>query len=251
MASGSGAAFWLIITATFIIAGAVKGISGLGLPTVAVGLLGQLMSPAEAAAILIVPSLVTNMWQLAAGPSLSALARRLWPMLAGICGGTWAAGWLLAGKAPGPWASGILGVALMVYALIGLAALKPTVAPRREPLLSPLVGLVTGALTALTGVFVIPAVPYLQGSLLEKDDLVQAMGLAFTCSTLALAVNLAWSGQLHGGVAGTSLFALLPALAGMYLGQWARGRLSLQAFRTVLFSALLVLGAHLAWRALA
>ena len=61
---------------------------GLGLPTVAIGLLGLLMTPAQAAAILVVPSLVTNIWQFAVGGDLLALVRRMWPMLAGICLGT-------------------------------------------------------------------------------------------------------------------------------------------------------------------
>ena len=73
-----------IATIAFLIAGFVKGVIGLGLPTVAIGLLGLVMPPAEAAALLVVPSLVTNVWQLAAGPSLMTLLRRLWPMLLGI-----------------------------------------------------------------------------------------------------------------------------------------------------------------------
>ena len=251
MAAANGASFWLIVSATFILAGAVKGISGLGLPTVAVGLLSQMMTPAEAAAILIVPSLVTNVWQMAAGPGLWRLGRRLWRMLAGICAGTWGAGWLLAGHAPGQWAAGALGVALLVYGWLGLVSLELLVAPGRERLLAPLAGAMTGALTALTGVFVIPAVPYLQGLRLDKNELVQAMGLAFTCSTAALALHLAGSGQFSLGTAGTSLFALLPALAGMMFGQWIRNKLSLSTFRTVFFSALLLLGAHMVWRAFA
>ena len=65
-----------IATIAFLIAGFVKGVIGLGLPTVAIGLLGLVMPPAEAAALLVVPSLVTNVWQLAAGPSFTALLRR-------------------------------------------------------------------------------------------------------------------------------------------------------------------------------
>ena len=80
-----------IVSATagaFLLAGFVKGVIGLGLPTVAIGLLGLLMTPAQAAAILVVPSLVTNIWQFAVGGDLLALVRRMWPMLIGICVGT-------------------------------------------------------------------------------------------------------------------------------------------------------------------
>jgi uncharacterized membrane protein YfcA len=61
----------------FLLAGLVKGVIGLGLPTVAIGLLGLLMTPAQAAAILVVPSLVTNIWQFVAGGELLALVRRM------------------------------------------------------------------------------------------------------------------------------------------------------------------------------
>ena len=81
---------WFVpaIVATFFLAGAVKGVTGMGLPTVAMGLLGALMAPVLAAALLIVPSFVTNVWQLFAGPAFTVLARRLWPMMLGIIVGT-------------------------------------------------------------------------------------------------------------------------------------------------------------------
>ena len=65
---------WILIGGTFLLAGLVKGVIGMGLPTVAMGLLAVVLPPAEAAALLVVPSLVTNVWQLLAGPSFGALA---------------------------------------------------------------------------------------------------------------------------------------------------------------------------------
>src|SRR5450759_881164 len=86
----------------FLLAGLVKGVIGLGLPTVAIGLLGLLMTPAQAAAILVVPSLVTNIWQFVAGGELLALVRRMWPMLAGIALGTWIGAVLLPSGSSAP-----------------------------------------------------------------------------------------------------------------------------------------------------
>ena len=109
--------------------------------------------------------------------------------------------------------------------------------------------MITGGVTAVTGVFVIPAVPFLQALGLEKDDLVQALGLSFTVSTLALAITLSQHGSLlQADVLGLSLLALLPALAGMYLGTWLRSRISPLAFRRCFFGGLLLLGADLAIR---
>jgi uncharacterized membrane protein YfcA len=167
---------WILLGGTFLLAGFVKGVIGMGLPTVAMGLLAIALPPAEAAALLVVPSLVTNVWQLLAGPRFGALARRLWPMMVGVLAGTVAGAGVLAGDHAGIAGIG-LGVALVVYAIVGLAGFKMTVAARQENWLGPTVGVTTGLVTGATGVFVIPAVPYLQAIGLERDELIQALGL--------------------------------------------------------------------------
>lgn len=245
----SEASIMLAITAalTFLLAGFVKGVIGLGLPTVAIGLLGLFMAPAEAAALLVVPSLVTNIWQLAAGPAFLPLVRRLWPMLFCFCIGTWAgAGGLNHSSAS--YAGTLLGVALIAYALLGLSAKQFSVPPKMERWCSPLVGIATGMVAVTTGVFVVPAVPYLQALGLNKDDLVQALGLSFTVSTVALGSVLLAGGFFRPSVAVSSLLALVPAIAGMLAGQWVRARVRAEQFRVYFFAGLLLLGAHLALR---
>jgi hypothetical protein len=238
-----------IAALTFLLAGFVKGVIGLGLPTVAMGLLSTVTAPAQAASLLIVPSFATNVWQLATGPRFSALAQRLWPMMAGVVVGTLAGSGFLQGDHAGQAAIG-LGVALMAYAVLGLTAVRFSVPPRTERWLGPVIGTMTGLVTAATGVFVIPAVPYIGALGLRKDDLIQALGLSFTVSTVALAAALAGGGSLEAGTAGASALALAPALVGMFVGGWVRGRVSEKVFRRCFFLGLLALGAHLASRAL-
>lgn len=239
-----GPALSLLVVLTFLLAGAVKGVIGLGLPTIAMGLLGLAMAPAQAAALLIVPSTLTNLWQLAAGGHLLALLRRLWPMLATIFLGTLlGSAWL--GISSGAWAAHALGGALVLYALYGLCLPSFKVAPSRERWLGPLCGLLTGVVTAATGVFVIPAVPYLQTLGLTRDEMIQALGLSFTVSTLALALGLAGQGALGGQALAASLVVLAPALLGMLLGQWLRRRISAALFKRCFFIGLALLGTHL------
>lgn len=240
----------LFITATFVLAGFVKGVIGLGLPTIAVGILGVVMAPAQAAALLVVPNLVTNGWQIATGPKLGATLRRLWPMLATICLGTWAGAGLLQQQKDGT-ATLWLGLALVLYALVGLKAAKLRVPPAWENWLGPVIGVATGVVTAATGVFVLPAVPYLQALGFDKDELVQALGISFIISTLALSLGLIGAGALNGTVAWQSLLALVPALAGMGAGQFIRSRISPATFKICFFAGLLALGAYLCWRGLA
>src|SRR5882672_7040015 len=71
----------LLIAAAFLFAGFVKGVIGLGLPTVSMGLLAVTMQPSHALAIVIVPAVVTNIWQTFVGPYLRDIMRRLWPLM--------------------------------------------------------------------------------------------------------------------------------------------------------------------------
>jgi uncharacterized membrane protein YfcA len=238
----------LFIAATFLLAGFVKGVIGLGLPTIAVGVLGVIMAPAQAAALLAIPNIATNGWQIATGPGFRAILTRLWPMMAGIVFGVWAGAGLLEQQKDGS-ATLWLGIALVLYALVGLKAAKLRVPARAEIWLAPLIGIATGVATAATGVFVLPAVPYLQALGLDKDELVQALGLSFLVSTLALSVGLIGAGALDLTVAWHSALALLPALAGMAVGTAIRNRISAAAFRMCFFAGLLALGGYLVLRA--
>lgn len=239
----------LAVALTFVLAGLAKGVTGMGLPTVAMGLLGLLMAPAEAAAFLVIPSLVTNVWQFLSGRYRLVLLRRTWPMLLLIFLATWAGTGLITGTGAGQ-ATTWLGAALMAYAAIGLAKVRLFVPRRYEVWLSPAVGAATGVVTGATGVFVIPAVPYLQALGFDKDELVQVLGLSFTISTIALATGLASRGAFQVTEAGASALCTLPALVGMEIGQAIRARVDPATFRRLFFICLLLLGADLVARAI-
>jgi len=234
----------VFIAAVFALAGLAKGVIGLGLPTISMGLLAIVMTPLQAAAILVLPSFLTNVWQMAAGPFLWSSMRRLWPMLLGLCLGTWASAGLMTGN-HAQYNGLLLGVALIAYAGTGFRSTRFTIARFQESWLGPAVGAVTGVITAATGVFVIPAVPYLQALELEKEEFVQALGLAFTVSTIALAANLVFAGALGIATAAPTLVAVAAACAGMGVGQALRRRLSAALFRRCFFIGLLLLGAYL------
>jgi uncharacterized membrane protein YfcA len=236
-----------LVTVTFLLAGLVKGTVGLGLPSIAIGLLAVAMTPAQAAAIMIVPSLVTNIWQMLTGPHLLLLLLRLWSLLLFSGIGIFFSGAVLT-SADARLAALGLGVMLLVYAGFGLSAIRFSVARRHEWWMSPLMGLLTGLVAGGTGVFVIPAGPYFQAIGLSKDELVQALGLSFTVSTFVLAVVLWRAGAMHLGNATGSVLAVLPALVGMVIGQRIRSLASEETFRRWFFMALLAIGAQQAIR---
>jgi len=239
----------VLIAAVFLLAGWVKGVVGMGLPTVAMGALGLVMSPVQAAALLVVPSLVTNVWQFVAGPSKQAVMRRFASMMLLVCLGT-AIGIQFLTSGSSRWPSLALGSVLALYAVIALFLPKFSVSQKAELRLSPIVGGVTGILAGATGVFVVPAVPYLSALGLTKDELIQALGLSFTVSTVALAVALGASGSFSSGILVASAGAVVPALVGMFIGQHTRNRIEPAAFRKWFLVSMLFVGGYVAVRSL-
>lgn len=241
--------FLFVIAAVFIFAGFIKGVLGLGLPTVSMGLLAATMAPGRALAIVIVPAILTNLWQTFAGRHLGDIVRRLWPLLLGTILGAW----LNAGALTGPYARYVpiaLGAMLVIYAVMGLSRVAFTVARRNEKWVGGLVGVVTGMISVATGVQVVPSVPFMQAIGMEKNEFVQAMGVFFTVATLALSVDLTHSGLLGASVALPGAIALAGSLAGMVIGQNVRSRLPAEIFRRWFLLAMTLLGLYLAAEAI-
>jgi len=239
----------LLIAAAFLLAGFVKGVIGLGLPTVSMGLLAVTMPPSHALAIVIVPAVVTNIWQTFVGPYLRDIIRRLWPLMVGTVVGIW----LNAGMLTGPYAryGGIvLGIMLVIYAMIGLSKFSFRVARRDEKWIGGIVGVATGMVSAATGVQVIPSMPFMQAIGMEKDELVQALGVFFTVATVSLAFNLTSAGLLTAATALPGAVAMAAAFTGMFIGQSVRSRLPPETFRYWFLIAMILLGIYLAGSAL-
>src|ERR1700742_769203 len=234
-----------LIAAAFLAAGFVKGALGLGLPTVSMGLLAVAMPPAQALAIVIVPAIVTNIWQTFVGPYLRDIIRRLWPLLIGTAAGIF----LNAGSLTGPYAhytTIALGLLLVLNSIIGLSKFSFSVARRNEKWVGGIVGLVTGMISAASGVQVIPSMPFMQAIGMERDELVQALGVFFTVATITLGFNLTSSGLLTAATALPGAIAMVCSFTGMFVGQAVRTRLQPEMFRRWFHIGMIVLGAYLA-----
>jgi uncharacterized protein len=237
-----------LIAFSLFCAGGVKGIFGMGLPAVSLGLLALMMTPVEAATLIVVPTLATNAWQFFTGPERLAMSRRFATLSIGVAIGTaLGVGFLTGSNAA--LVSLALGGVLILYALVGLLAPQRRVPAHAERPLSPLVGLLTGCVNGATGVSVMPLVPYLNSIGLQRDALIQAMGLVFMIAMLSLASCLAWTGHFQIASAGASAAALLPVFAGMYAGQAIRVRMHADAYRKWFFLGLIALGTYSALRA--
>jgi uncharacterized protein len=238
----------ILVGVVFLFAGLVKGTIGLGLPTVSLALLATTVGLKPAIALLLVPSLVTNIWQSISGSHFKTLIKRLWLFLSCVCVGTWFGAGVLA-STDAAILMAILGVALVVYSTISLTMFQVPPPGRLEKFLNPFIGLVSGFLTGMTGSFVVPGSLYLQALNMPRDMLIQSLGMSFTTVTVALAVSMGGFGLLSQELLAVSALAVVPALIGMNTGIRIRNRLPEEKFRRVFFMGLLLLGLYISVRA--
>ena len=233
-----------ILVAAFFAAGFVKGIVGMGLPTVSLVLLCIIFDISAAMALLLAPSLLTNLWQTYGSSNVFQLFKRLWPLYScsavtvalGVYGFTFL---------EAVYAEQLLGFVLTIYATLSIFGLRLTVQEQQTSLFAGVAGVFTGILTGLTGSFVVPSIMFLQAIRLSVAEFIQATGLLFSLLTLSLGFSLYIAERLTIEISTLSLAGVIPAFIGMFFGYQIRTRLKVEKFRLLLNICLLVMGIKL------
>ena len=239
----------VLVGATFLLAGIVKGVLGMGLPVVAMALLAATLGLKTAIVLTLIPALVTNGWQALVGGGFVELSRRLWPMLVMAVIGIWFGVSVLAASSSDAL---LVMLALVLIAYAGWSLTRPQIAPpgRLEPFLSPIVGGSSGILYGMVGIYMVPGVLYLQALGLPRDRLVQALGMSFFVISVALLAAMQQHAILDHDAVALSVAALVPVSIGMIVGRRLRGLFSETQYRTAFFVGLIVAGVYILARAL-
>jgi len=219
------------------------------MPTVSLALLSLGMGLPSAVQIIVVPTVVTNVWQALVGDGLQRLIVRFRTLLLATAGGVWI-GYAFLFRTSPKTMTALLGAVIVVYSLSGLFNLPLMPRIRREGLASPVVGLTTGVLAGATGNISMPAIAYLQQLNLARNDIIQMLGILFTLGAATLGMTLLGHGSYEAELLLVSTLAVVPGVLGMLAGQRVRGRLSEKTFRRVLMLGLLLVGSHLVWKGL-
>lgn len=234
-----------VIAGAFIVAGIAKGAIGIGLPPIAIGLMTLALPLGDALAIMIIPTITTNIFQAFYGGRFLALLRRFGTMAVAAVVGVIAAAVTL-GKLGSAGTIGWLGLLMVLYSLLALFAWRPVMPRAAEPWANPVIGLASGAVAGLTGMAAVPFLPYMQSLQITKNDLIQGLGILFLFITGALAValvqqNIFDTANTIGGVA-----AIAPTFLGVWIGQKVRHAASPETFRKIFLYGMLALGLHMA-----
>jgi len=238
-----------LIAVVMIAAGFVKGVVGLGLPLVSLGLMSIFLPIREVLGIIILPLMLTNIWQVVHVRGTLAPLRRFWPMLVTM----------LVGLAIGAQLVVVLDVSYL-YLIVGgmvtvftaLGFLHPTMRlpPRAEVPGGVAIGALAGFCGGMGGIWGPPISMYLLALDLKKDDFIGTVGLVWFVGALPLGLFYALNGIIGSHNVLYSAAACIPAVAGLLIGQLIRQRIPQESFRKVLMATLFLIGLNLIRRAI-
>ena len=237
-----------IAAVAFTLAGFVKGVVGFGFPVITLIILTLTIGLLDALAIIVIPTIVTNVWQGLSGPYLKDIARRMGLYILVSATFIWLTSAYLT-VVDIRWPTAMLGGVLFIFALSRLLNVRLSVSPRWERPLSVPLGAINGMLTGMTGSFMVPSVLFMQAMGFQRDMLVQAMGVFFAISTMMLALSLGRNDLISMEHLRLSLFALVPSIFGLYIGRWIRLRINEERFQQIFLISVLLLGGYISYRA--
>jgi len=215
---------------TFLLAGTIKGAIGIGMPTAAISILSQVIEPKTAIALVVIPTFVSNAWQMIRMGETMRACRDYW----------------------------VFAVVLMVV-LLATTSVTASVSQETLLLIIPkrfdkaaqiVMGGVAGVLGGLTAVWAAPIVIYLISRRTEKDEFIRVTGLLITFGSIPLMIGFWSNGLFSAEVAVVSAVLVLPALIGFGIGEIIRRRLPVGGFSTTVQVVFLMMGLNLIRRAL-
>ncbi len=238
-----------LIVVTFLTAGLIKGVIGLGMPIVVLAFLATTIGLKAALTLMVFPGVVGNLWQATTGGAFWSNLRRLWSLYAVSVIAIWLGVATLA-VVDTKWLTILLGLILSAYAVLSLV--KPRLPPPRtwEVWLSPLIGVVSGFMFGATGTYMVPGVLYIEALGLKRDAFIQALGMTFVVITASLGLGLLREGLMTREAAAVSALSLVPLFAGLLIGRHVRRYVAEAQFRKLFFYWLFVTGFVISGRAL-
>lgn len=234
-----------------LFAGFTKGAVGFALPMITISGIGSIMPAEIAIAALILPSLVTNLWQSlrnGLGEAWGSL-QKYWRLNAALLIAIYAFAQLVTIISDHTLFL-VLGIGVTLFSGIQISGWIPDIAPKTGRRLEPLIGLVSGFFGGLSGVWGPPIILYLLSQNLPKPEAVRVLGISFLVGAIVLSGAHIQSGLLGPVTLPLSLWMILPATIGMALGYRLQDRMDQAKFRKATLIVLMIAGLNLLRRGL-
>lgn len=234
----------LILCAIFLFGGFVKGLLGIGLPALLVGLLTFIYEPRYAVSLILIAIMTTNVRQALQGGRFIDIVKRYW-VFCSIAVVLIFCVAVIGSAVPVPALLIFVGVGMTLFALSSLFVEMPLLPARYDKLAQAVAGIASGILGGLTAIWGPPLVVYLMSLHIDKRAFVQALGVMFATQSFPLTLGFIVSGELAPETAVISVALLVPTFVGMFFGERLRDTLDTKLFFRLFLIVFLLLGLNL------
>lgn len=239
----------LLVAATFVFAGSIKGLVGIGLPTALISVLAQVLDPRTAIALLLLPSLILNVWQIWRSGGFIQNLRKVWLFAIVMFVAIWYFSRFAAELDVEILVIGI-GVMILLFVISSLLRPPPPISRRWDKPIQVGAALIAGVIGGLTAIWSPPMVMYLLSRGATKDEFLGTLGVLILCGSIPLFIGYWQAGLLTVPLFGLSALMTIPAVIGYGLGEWARRWLDPEQFKRFVLLAFFLMGLNLIRRGL-
>ncbi len=230
-----------VILTAYIVASAIKGLTGLGFSTSCLPIMALHFDLKIAIPLVIVPSIVSNITVIVQAGRFREVVSRFWPLYLAAVPGL-LIGLTILATINGDVAKAVLGLVLIIYALWAMTTMTVSLPIKWERLLRIPTGFMTGIVNGMTGSQVMPVLPYLLSLNLDKNVFIQAINISFTLSSLVMLLGLNQLGYLTASTFLIALAGLVPVLLTLTVAGRLRRRLTMMVYRRLVLGFLLFMG---------
>jgi hypothetical protein len=233
-------ALWAACFGAVALGGVVKGTLGVGLPLVVVPLLSLLLPAPQAMGLLVMPVLLSNLWQATESQKLGEGVKRFGGLLISQLVATIAAIHFTRNLSV---ESFNLLLALAVMVAVGMMILGASfqVSRDQERWMGPLVGAIAGVMAGVSSLTGPILITYLLALQLRRDEFIGSISIIYLFGSIPMYATMMWYDRFGVAEVGLSCLALIPMFLGLRLGRVLRHMLSEAVFRRLLFGLLTVL----------
>lgn len=242
-------AFALALAVTAF-AGFVKGAVGFAMPMIMMSAFGSFLSAETALALLILPTVATNIAQAfrqgwrAAWASVVKYRIHIVMLVIFIPISAQFVRFI-----PQGWMYGLLGVPITVFAALQLAGVSLAIAIHHRARAEAGLGVIGGLYGGISGIWGPPLIVYLLSIGAPKQETVRVQGVVFLIGAVVLLGSHLGSGVLNAQTLPASALMVAPAMAGMWAGFRLHDRLNPERFRRWTLILLALTGLNLVRRA--
>jgi uncharacterized membrane protein YfcA len=225
----------------YALCGVIKGSIGFGMPTVSISLLAFVLDIKIIIALILIPTLIVNIYQLSRGGNFIKIIKETKFFLIFSTVFIYPGAYLLKTLDS---SYIILFIALILISNSALYLLKINIKiPFHDKSITQIiVGSLNGVVIGMTSIYTMPLVFLLQSLNYNKNTTIQFLGIAFFLYPLGQLISFANFNLLSKEIIINSTIILIPIFFGLIIGQKLRQKISEDLFQKFFYIMLLFMG---------